>query len=263
VKYLVNVSGGSGSTVALARAIERYGKENVDAVFADTNSEHPSLYQLLDDTEKVLGITIARLTNGGRDVWDVFFESRLMKTPNGGCKAAIELKHKPLDDYRDSKYTPATAVIVMGLDWMEPERQARAQNRMGSWVVEFPLNWPKRLSKCEEIDELRRLGLPIPDLYQRGHKHNNCAGACVLAGTSQWAGLLADDPERFDRYAEKEAAWRAHVGQDYAILKDRRGGVLRPMTLYDLKRRLLAGDTFREWRSTCNCMGYAGDGEAA
>jgi hypothetical protein len=260
LKRLVNVSGGSGSTVALARAIERYGKDSVDAVFADTNAEHPSLYRLLDDIEGVFGITIARLTNGGRDVWDVFFESRLMKTPNGGCKAAIELKHKPLDAYRDSKYTPADATIVMGMDWMEPERQARAVKRMAPWSVEFPLTWPKLLSKCEEIDELRRLGLTVPTLYERGHAHNNCAGACVLAGTSQWVGLLADDPERFDRYAEKEAQWRDFVGQDYAILKDRRGGVLKPMTLAQLRTRVQAGDTFREWRSTCNCMGYAQDG---
>jgi hypothetical protein len=259
MKYLVNLSGGSGSAVALARTIERYGKDNVDAVFADTNAEHPSLYTLLDEIEAVFAIPVSRLTNGGKDVWDVFFESRLMKTPNGGCKAAIELKHKPLDAYRDSRYTPDTATIVMGLDWMEPERMARAQKRMAPWTVEFPLTWPKRLSKCEEIEELTRLGLSVPTLYTLGHKHNNCAGACVLAGQGQWAALLADDPERFDHYATKEREWRAFIGQDYAILKDRRGGALKPMTLDQLRERAKAGDSFREWRSTCNCMGYAED----
>ncbi len=176
MKYLVNVSGGSGSTVALARCIERYGKENVDAVFADTNSEHATLYELLDAMETVFGLPITRL-NDGRNVWDVFHQARLMKTPNGGCKAAIELKHKPLDRYRDERYTPENCTIVMGMDWMEPERQARAVKRMDPWRVEFPLTWPKRLSKGEELRELTRLGLPTPDLYKRGHEHNNCAGA--------------------------------------------------------------------------------------
>lgn len=256
MKYLINTSGGSGSIVAGARCIERYGKDAVHWVFADTNSEHPSLYHLLDETERVLGVTIVRL-NDGRNVWDVFNKERLMKTPNGGCKAAIELKHKQLDSYRDKHFDPADTTLVLGMDWMEPERMERARARMPGWQIEFPLTWPKRLSKAEEVCELGRLGLPTPDLYLRGHRHNNCAGACVLAGTSQWAGLLEDDPERFMRYAAQEAAWREAIGQDYSICKDRRGGTTKSMTLLALKERVEAGEKFREWRSTCNCMGVA------
>jgi hypothetical protein len=268
MKYLVNLSGGSGSTVALARCIERYGIENVDAVFADTNSEHPTLYRLLDETERSFGVHITRL-NDGRDVWDVFFEERLIRTGNGGCKAAIELKHKQLDRYRDEHYTPENCIVVLGMDWMEPERQERAVRRNAPYRVEFPLTWPKQLSKCEEIDELARYGMSVPDMYARGHKHNNCAGACVLAGHAQWVGLLQDDPARFERYAQKEAEWRKATGNDglggksFSILNDRRGGgPRRSLTLYELKARHEAGESFREWRSTCNCMGYASDDES-
>lgn len=262
MKYLVNLSGGSGSTIALARCIERFGLENVDAVFADTNSEHPSLYKLLDATEFVFGVHINRL-NDGRDVWDVFFEHRCLRTRKG-CKAAAELKHAQLDRYRSEHYTPENCTVVMGMDWMEPERMARAVEAVAPYPIIFPLTWPKQLSKCEEIAELVRLGLPVPTLYALGHKHNNCAGACVLAGHSQWIGLLQDDPERFERYAQKEAEWRKATdndganGKDFSILVDRRGGGRRrSLTLYELKARHLAGESFREWRSTCNCMGFA------
>ncbi len=127
MKYLVNVSGGSGSAVALHRAIEAFGKDNVEAVFADTNSEHPSLYTLLDDMERVFGLPIVRL-NDGRDVWDVFFEHRRFKT-KGACKAAEELKHRQLDRYRAERYTPADCTLVIGMDWMEPERMWRMIER--------------------------------------------------------------------------------------------------------------------------------------
>jgi hypothetical protein len=257
VKYLVNVSGGSGSAVALARTLARYGKENTHAVFADTKAEHPSCYALLDDMERVFGITIVRLSEGS-DVWDIFFKSRSFKTPNGACKASVELKIKPLERYRDANFYPDNCTMVIGMDWMEPERQERMIARAKPYRVEFPLTWEPRLAKCDEVAELERLGLTIPEPYKRGHKHNNCAGACILAGQGQWAGLLADDPERFEYYAAQEKEWRAETGKDYTILKDRRGGVLKTLTLYELAERVKAGEEFREWRSTCNCMGLAG-----
>lgn len=257
MRYLVNISGGSGSTLALARVIERYGRENVDAVFADTKSEHPSLYALLDAMEQTFKVPITRLSDG-RDVWGVFHQTRVFKVGLGGCKAAVELKHKPLDAYRDERYRPGECTLVVGLDWMEPERIERMKARVSEWHVIFPLTWPKRLSKQEELAELRRLGLPIPDLYLRGHRHNNCAGACILAGQSQWVGLLQDDPARFERYAAEEERWRAETGKDFSILNDRRGGgPKRSLTLRQLQERFDAGESFREWRSTCNCMGLA------
>lgn len=260
--YLINASGGAGSTLAGIRCMDRFGKDACDWVFADTKSEHPDLYNLLDAVEQKYGIGIKRLSDG-RDVWDVFFQSRCIKVRNGGCKAAVELKHKPLDAYRDAHYTPDTCVVVVGMSWMEPERIARIERRQAPFKCLFPLTWDKRLSKCEEIAELEALGLPTPSLYTRGHQHNNCAGACVLAGHAQWVGLLQDDPERFHRYAQKEAEWRKATdndgtnGRDFSILHDRReGGPRRSMTLLELQARYDAGESFREWRSTCNCMGY-------
>lgn len=253
--YLVNYSGGSGSTVAMARAVERYGKQQVRAVFADTNSEHPSLYRLLEATEQRLGVPIVRLDNGGRDVWDVFDQQRMIKVPRGGCKASTVLKHEQLDRYRAANFDPATTRVILGLDWSEPKRRERAVASLAGWTLEFPLCWPKQLTKDEELQELVRLGLPIPDLYRRGHGHNNCGGACILGGISHWVGLLQDDPERFLRYAERERAWRATTGSDFSILKDRRGGKTRSLTLFDLKTRVDAGEVFRPWREAYSVCG--------
>lgn len=257
MRYLVNVSGGSGSLVALHRVIERYGRGAVDAVFADTRSEHPSLYRLLDEAERVLGVPIARLSDG-RDVWDVFFQDRRFRVGLGGCKAAVELKHKPLDAHRNANYTPESCTLVAGMSWMEPERMERMSARVAPWPVVYPLTWPARLSKCEEVAELARLGLPTPELYVRGHAHNNCAGACILAGHAQWVGLLQDDPARFEHYAAQEERWMRETGKAFTILNDRRGGgPRRGLPLRQLQTRHEAGESFRGWRSTCNCMGLA------
>ena len=61
MKFIVNVSGGAASAIAWFRTVERHGAENVKAVFADTNSEHPDLYRFLDDCESHIGQKIHRI----------------------------------------------------------------------------------------------------------------------------------------------------------------------------------------------------------
>lgn len=49
--FLVNLSAGLTSFEALRRALDKHSKENVQAIFADTNSEDPDLYRFLNDQE--------------------------------------------------------------------------------------------------------------------------------------------------------------------------------------------------------------------
>lgn len=67
-KAVVQLSGGVGSWAAAGRAIERYGRDNVLGLFADTKIEDPDLYRFLDDAERDLGITVVRIAEG-RDPW--------------------------------------------------------------------------------------------------------------------------------------------------------------------------------------------------
>ena len=59
--HIVGLSGGKDSTATLLLAIDRLGKENVRAVFADTGNEHPETYAYLDYLEHMLGIQVVRL----------------------------------------------------------------------------------------------------------------------------------------------------------------------------------------------------------
>jgi hypothetical protein len=56
VKHIVNISGGMASAVCLFRVIDRFGRDDTQAVFADTNSEDADLYRFLADVERVPGL---------------------------------------------------------------------------------------------------------------------------------------------------------------------------------------------------------------
>ena len=59
--HIVGLSGGKDSTATLLIAIDRLGKQNVRAVFADTGNEHPETYAYLKYLEERLSIQVVRL----------------------------------------------------------------------------------------------------------------------------------------------------------------------------------------------------------
>ena len=60
--------GGLTSYEASRRAIDIYGKENVEIWFADTKTEDPDLYRFNDDVERLLDIKITYFSQGV-DIW--------------------------------------------------------------------------------------------------------------------------------------------------------------------------------------------------
>jgi len=58
----------------------------------------------------------------------------------------------------------------------------------------------------------------------------------VRAGHKQWLRLLRTFPGRYAEAEQAESRFRARHG-DVAILTERRGGVSRPLTLAELRRR--------------------------
>lgn len=213
MKTVVNISGGAGSTEAFFRCLDQ-GRDVVP-VFADTMSETPELYQLLDDIERISGMKIHRLSSG-RNIWDVFNEFgviRIAKTQT--CKASFELKKKPLANFTQKRWSPEECVIATGLSWMEKDRQERLVAAMDPYQPYFPLNERPLLSQCELIDKLKERGITTQSLYEKGYPHNNCAGACVLAGIKQWAGLYHDNPSLFANAEQREQAWQAKHKSDF------------------------------------------------
>jgi hypothetical protein len=62
-----------------------------------------------------------------------------------------------------------------------------------------------------------------------------CGGVCVRGGQRHWLHLLEVFPDRYAEAEAEEQQLRAELG-DVAILRERRSGVSRPLTLTELRR---------------------------
>ena len=70
----------------------------------------------------------------------------------------------------------------------------------------------------------------------------NCGRVCVRGGQKHWLHLLSVFPDRYAQAEQREQELRAQLG-DVAILRERRGGISRPLTLTELRRRHQANTT--------------------
>ena len=246
VDYIVMFSGGLTSYEAARRSIEKHGHERVRIWFADTNTEDEDLYRFNADVERILDHPIEVLDNEGKTVWDVFFHP---------CSKF--LKRQPLARKLKEEYpNPEDAVVVLGMDGIEDcnrtERAAKNQLPYQTW---FPLLEEPLITKSQIARDLKKLGVERPRLYDQGFLHNNCGGFCVKAGVGQFAHLLAVNPERYAYHEAKEQEFRKWRDKDVAILRDRRGGQTKPMTMADLRVRVEQGEQFAfETGWSCMCF---------
>lgn len=244
--YLVQCSGGLTSYKALQRTLEKYGKEHTHAYFADTKQEDPTTYQFIADQEKYFGIEIERVIDG-RTIWDVWKERKCitLRLPSGADVApcSMILKREAIEKLITARYAPGTYTRVFGYEWSEIDRMRRLEEDIYPEKAWFPLAEPPYMDKCHIANELGAIGIAIPVLYELGFEHNNCGGGCVKAGQAHWAHLWFTLPDRYLLWEEKEEEFRQYIGKDVAILKDRRGGQAKPMSLKTFRERLEAGDT--------------------
>ena len=250
--YIVNVSGGLTSYEALRRAIARYGRDATRAVFADTKIEDPDLYRFLDDIERLCGVPIVRLQDG-RTPFDVWYDKRAITLPSANAPCSKALKRDVIQRWLGNVAKPYT--LVFGMDWSELERMQRLEDFYAPTPVWFPLAEPPYVDKCHIADALERQGVKTPALYEEGFTHNNCGGGCVKAGQAHWAHLWRTRPATYARWEAEEACFRAWIGKDVSILKDRRGGRAKPLTLAAFRERLERGEAYdaSEWGG-CGCF---------
>jgi 3'-phosphoadenosine 5'-phosphosulfate sulfotransferase (PAPS reductase)/FAD synthetase len=251
--YVVMYSGGKGSWAA-AKQLDPDAKTVL--LFADTNGEHPDLYRFLLESADNIGCPLIVLDNAGRTIWDVFRKERMIgNTRLSVCSRA--LKQKPAREWLAKHGSPGTTKVVVGIDWTESHRLEAIKRSYAPFEVVAPLCEPGAWSK-ERVDaELEAAGIAQPELYAQGFPHNNCAGACVRAGQGQWALLLKHNPERYAQEEREENSLRDHLGKDVAILRDRRGGVTKPLPLTVLRKRIEGQPELVDMDDLggCGCMG--------
>lgn len=251
--YIVNLSGGLTSEEALDRSIERYGKASTVALFADTRTEDADLYRFLDDIERYYGIPINRVADG-RDVFQVWHDRRLISMGRIAPCSEV-LKRQPCDRWVKEHYAGAEYTRVFGYEALEVDRMERLAAELAPVPTWFPLVERPYVDKCHIAAKLESRGIAVPFLYTQGFEHNNCGGGCVKAGQAHWAHLWLTLPERYLLWEAKEEDFREYVAKDVSILKDRRGGEVKPLTLREFRERLERGESYDQHdRGGCGCF---------
>jgi len=248
-------SGGVGSWGAARRVADEHGSDGLVLLFTDTKIEDPDLYRFLYEAAADVGGSLEILADG-RSPWEVFRDVRFIGNTRIDPCSRI-LKRDLARAWVNSNCEPETTTIYVGIDWTEDHRLPRMQAAWEPFTVEAPLCNPPLIAKADLLAELEARGIERPALYREGFPHNNCGGFCIKAGHAQFALLLEQRPCTFAEHERREAELREYLDKDVAILRDRRNGTTKPMTLREFRRRIEEGRTDQldmlEWGG-CGCF---------
>lgn len=242
MKHVVMTSGGTGSWMTAQLVYEsslRPGDELV-LLFADTRTEDGDLYRFLEEAHRHMTGALQVVLDQGETIWDVFRRKRFIgNTRLDPC--SYYLKRVPCREWLEAHCAPRDTTVYLGIDWTEEHRMVKAAKYWAPWTVSAPLCEPPYYTKEQVLARLAELDVDPPALTREGFPHNNCGGGCVKAGQGHFKLLLEKRPDTFAEWERNEAELRAELG-DVAILRDRRGGVTKPLPLTVLRQRLEGGD---------------------
>lgn len=264
MKHVVNLSGGACSFWAAARvlALPDVSRDDITFLFADTLIESPDLYEFNDRTAEYFGIPITRVS---REItpWELFRQQHVIGNDRIPV-CSVELKRKPLWNWVYNTFAVEVflnqVTVYVGFDWTEVNRLDDLRREHPQVRIEAPMTEPPYWDKCKIISELEVVGMPVPLAYRQGFPHNNCGKRCVRAGISHFVHLLSVDASAYDEWEREERNTIAEFiassvsSAERAILKDRRGGTTKPLTLETLRKRVESGEKFPtdEWGG-CGC----------
>ena len=257
--HVVFFSGGMSSFFTALKVKERYGANNLKLLFTDTKMEDEDLYRFLKEGAEFIGGDLIWIADG-RDPWQVFEDVKFLGNSRiDPCSRILkrELAKKWIAEHYPD---PDLVTLHLGMNWDEQHRLDRSKVYWNPYSVEGILTEPPALTQQGMQEALRELGIAPPRLYAMGFPHNNCGGFCIKAGHAQFRLLLEKMPERYAEAERKEQAMRELLGKDVSILKDRRGGTTKPLTLREFRGRNTSEIDLFEWGG-CGCFGDVSDEE--
>lgn len=241
--HVVMFSGGLGSWVTAKRVAEKVRVEDMTLLFADVASnrsphvgEDEDTYRFIREAAADVGAELVTASDG-RDIWQVFHDDRFLgNTRLANCSKF--LKQKPCREWLEANHDPSDTIVYVGVDWSESHRLPAIEAGWAPYPVHAPLTEPPYIDRDGMLAACEAAGIEVPRLYRAGFAHNNCGGFCVRAGQAQMELLLREHPERYAFHEGQEQELREHLGKDVAILRDRTGGTLTPLTLAAFRERL-------------------------
>jgi hypothetical protein len=254
LRHIVMFSGGIGSWATAKRVVADVGRSNVTLLFADTLVEDADTYRFLNAAARNVGSELVTVADG-RTPFEVFHDDRFLGNQRlANCSKY--LKQKPCREWLDANCDPGTTIVYVGIDWSETHRLPAIEAGWAPYEVRAPMTVRPFLTKQQAVDWAKVEGLKPPRAYEDGLPHANClAQGCVRGGQAYWATMLRTRRAAFLSTEREEGKLRSYLDADVAMLRDRTGGVTRPMTLVEFRRRIEAQESFdsAEWGG-CGCF---------
>lgn len=123
VKIIVSFSGGKDSQACLIWATNKYGNDNIEAVFCDTGWEHPITYKHIHDVCELMGIKLTILKSKFDFVSLAEHKKRFPSVKARFCTE--ELKIKPMIDHILS--LNESCIIIQGIRAKESKSRSMMQ----------------------------------------------------------------------------------------------------------------------------------------
>jgi hypothetical protein len=234
VKHVISFSGGMGSFAEAKACVDKFGKENVTLLFADTMMEDDDLYRFKDECVAFLDCELVTLADG-RTPFEVFKDVKFMGNSVVDPCSRI-LKREPLIKWFITNYSVDEAHMHLGIDYSEGHRLVGVQKRMVPYIYRSTLVEDGRII---HKDFSEQFGIKRPRLYEWKLGHNNCGGFCIKAGLGHYKALYET------------------IGSVYPFLKKTENKVLRRLTLKRyreeyLEPRLVSLEDSQEYGG-CGC----------
>ena len=234
MKHIISFSGGMGSFAEAKACVDKFGKENVTLLFADTMMEDEDLYRFLDECVAFLGCELVTLTDG-RTPFEIFKDVKFMGNSMVDPCSKL-LKREPLNKWFKKNYQPEDAHMHLGIDYSEEHRLVGVQKRMKPYIYRSTLVEDGRII---HKDFSEQFGIKRPRLYNWKLGHNNCGGFCIKAGLGHYKALFDASPERYAEFETKEADVYESLGAVYPFLKKTEAKVLKRLTLKEYREQYL------------------------
>lgn len=240
---LVSVSGGKDSTATLLLALERYPRDEVRAVFADTGNEHEQTIEYVGYLSRELGLEITTLRQDFTDWWWRRRDYVRDKWPGKGVPDDVVRRALAVFEAGPTGNPYLDLCIIKGR-FPSRTRQFCTQHLKTEPLTEFALqlidkhgaveSWqgiraeesPSRAAKPERedvggglsiyrpihawtvqqvFDLHRQCGIKPNPLYMQGMNRVGCM-PCINVAKNELLAISKRFPEHIDRIAQWEAA---------------------------------------------------------
>ena len=237
-KYIVLFSTGLSSAMTLDKAINKFGLENVIALFTDPLWEDEDNYRFMNDIKARYPKLRFEYRADGRTPREVFLSTRWLGNSRlGNCSVQLKVKqtHKFLEEMKSEGITP---VLLFGIGQHEEHRADNLKKKYPNYKCLFPMvEEPMDNEEMKQIIE-KDWGIRIPRMYELKFAHANCGGRCVRGGHKHWEQLYRIWPDRFMEVEAIEEEFRREINPNVTILTRTIAGHKQPLTLREFRKEL-------------------------